>query len=60
MRVAAVVKDHLWMHQRSIADFAQEMGWSKATASRWFRGEALTADHLAQVIRWLLAEAPNG
>lgn len=57
MNLAIVLKQYLWAEKMSHRDFANKMGWSRATVDRFLTGRGLDGKHLASLLRWLLEEA---
>ena len=56
MRLRKVIDNYLVIERVSRLDFSKGMGWSPSQVSRWLNGKELSAQHLSELIRWLLED----
>ena len=55
MRAGELIRLYRNVENIGIRDFAAELGTSSATLSRVERGEAMSGETLAKILRWMTA-----
>ena len=56
MRLRKVLENHLLLDRKNQRDFADEIGWSHSSLSRFLNGKSVSQEYLAKLICWLLTE----
>ena len=56
MRLRNVLENHLLLARKQQKDFAQEIGWTESSLSRFLNGKSVSQEHLAKLICWLFTD----